>query len=69
MPPIGVIAPSQRSPESASAYRLPEKSTIPASISQPDHFSSADSGRLRCDEPDREQAERVIDVVFDAGVP
>src|SRR6266699_3220565 len=43
-PPIGVIAPSQRSPESASAYRPPENKTIPASISQPDHFRSVESG-------------------------
>ena len=35
MPPIGVMAPSQRSPESASAYRLPEKRTMPESILRP----------------------------------
>ena len=34
-PPIGVIAPSQRMPVTASRYRLPEKTTIPATNSQP----------------------------------
>ncbi len=51
MPPMGVIAPSQRSPEIASAYKLPEKSKMPASISQPDYFRSIDSGSCAATNP------------------
>ncbi len=34
-PPNGVIAPSQRIPESARAYKLPEKMIVPIINSQP----------------------------------
>ena len=33
-PPMGVIAPMERTPVSASVYRLPEKISTPASRSQ-----------------------------------
>jgi len=35
-PPIGVMAPSQRTPVMDSRYRLPEKTTIPATNSHPE---------------------------------
>src|SRR5204862_462902 len=44
VPPAGVTAPSARGRPSASRYRLPENSAIPASIRAPDHLSSDDSG-------------------------
>ena len=34
-PPIGVIAPTTRTPVNAMAYSEPEKSTVPATKSQP----------------------------------
>jgi hypothetical protein len=36
-PPMGVIIPIARTPVNASPYRLPEKITMPASISHPAH--------------------------------
>jgi hypothetical protein len=44
-PPSGVIAPSQRTPDSASAYRLPEKSTVPARNSHPANCGSVPGQR------------------------
>ena len=38
-PPIGVTAPSQRSPVSAIVYRLPENKTIPVSIKANQRFN------------------------------
>ena len=39
-PPMGVIAPSQRIPETLSMYRLPEKIKIPAENRYPDQLRS-----------------------------
>ncbi len=41
VPPIGVIAPSQRAPVAHSTYRLPEKINVPAVIDQPARPSHA----------------------------
>ena len=40
-PPMGVIAPSQRTPEMLRMYKLPEKMTMPAMKSQPAELVSA----------------------------
>ena len=40
-PPSGVMAPSHRTPVSASAYRLPEKRTVPATSSPPPQVAAA----------------------------
>jgi len=46
MPPTGVIAPSHRIPVRLSAYRLPEKSTVPATNNQPLAFTAVPGQRV-----------------------
>ncbi len=66
-PPRGVMAPSHRMPDSASAYRLPEKRIVPARKSQPAHCASGPGQRV--DRPGhRQQSERVIHLVAGAGL-
>ena len=45
-PPNGVTAPSPRHPVSASAYRLPENTTVPATNSQPATLPSTEGARV-----------------------
>ena len=41
-PPMGVIAPNKDMPLRLNAYKLPEKSTTPASINQPEASNKRD---------------------------
>src|SRR5687767_229080 len=46
-PPTGVTAPSQRCPLTASKYRVPQKTTVPAMKSQPASATADDGHRER----------------------
>ena len=68
-PPNGVTIPMRDGAPSASAYRLPEKSAMPATKSHAARRSARLSGTVQHQYADAEQSERVPRVIVDRRLP